>query len=62
MKKLFVAMVFALAVTPAAAIDAGKAFDDPELQARYEKIIDERTTIIVPADSNLLDLLIAEDP
>ena len=25
----------------AAAIDTGKAFDDPELQARYEKIIDE---------------------
>lgn len=23
------------------AIDAGKAFDDPELQARYDKIIDE---------------------
>ena len=41
MKKLIVAMALALAVTPAAAIDAGKAFDDPELQARYEKIIDE---------------------
>lgn len=25
----------------ALAIDTGKAFDDPELQARYEKIIDE---------------------
>jgi cytochrome c-type biogenesis protein CcmH len=41
MKKLLIALAFALAVTPAAAIDAGKAFDDPELQARYEKIIDE---------------------
>ena len=41
MKKLFITLAFALAVTPAAAIDAGKAFDDPELQARYEKIIDE---------------------
>ena len=25
----------------------------------YEKIIDERTTVIVPADSDLLDLLIS---
>ena len=41
MKKLLIALAFALAVTPAAAIDPGKAFDDPELQARYEKIIDE---------------------
>jgi cytochrome c-type biogenesis protein CcmH len=41
MKKLLIVLAFALAVTPAAAIDAGKAFDDPELQARYEKIIDE---------------------
>jgi cytochrome c-type biogenesis protein CcmH len=41
MKKLFIALAFALATTPAAAIDPGKAFDDPELQARYEKIIDE---------------------
>jgi cytochrome c-type biogenesis protein CcmH len=35
---LFLAMLF---VAPAAAIDTGKAFDDPELQARYEKIISE---------------------
>jgi cytochrome c-type biogenesis protein CcmH len=28
-------------VSSALAIDTGKAFDDPELQARYEKIIDE---------------------
>ena len=28
----------------------------------YEKIIDDKTTVIVPADSNLLDLLISEDP
>lgn len=28
----------------------------------YERIIDERTTVIVPADSDLLDLLISEDP
>ncbi len=41
MKKLFVILALALATTSAAAIDAGKAFDDPELQARYEKIIDE---------------------
>ena len=30
-----------LAWSAAVAIDTGKAFDDPELQARYEKIIDE---------------------
>ena len=28
-------------VSSSFAIDAGKAFDDPELQARYDKIIDE---------------------
>ena len=35
--------VFSLIVValPAAAIDTGQAFDDPELQARYETIIDE---------------------
>ena len=30
-----------LAWSIGAAIDTGEAFDDPELQARYEKIIDE---------------------
>lgn len=35
---LFVAV---LAVSPVAAIDTGKAFDDPELQARYDKLISE---------------------
>ena len=28
-------------VTPAAAIDTSEAFDDPKLQARYEKLISE---------------------
>jgi cytochrome c-type biogenesis protein CcmH len=28
-------------MSPAAAIDTGKAFEDPELQARYEKLISE---------------------
>ena len=41
MKKLSILLAFALFTLPAAAIDTGKAFDDPELQARYEKIIDE---------------------
>jgi cytochrome c-type biogenesis protein CcmH len=31
--------VLVLVATPAFAIDQGKAFDDPELQARYEDII-----------------------
>lgn len=30
-----------LAISPLWAIDTDKAFDDPELQARYEKIIEE---------------------
>lgn len=35
-------IIIALAIPAlAAAIDTGKAFDDPELQARYEKIVDE---------------------
>ncbi len=34
-------LLLAFAALPAAAIDTGKAFDDPELQARYERIIDE---------------------
>src|SRR3990170_4596248 len=37
-----VAIAFLVLVAPCAlAIDAGKAFDDPELQARYEEIISE---------------------
>lgn len=32
---------FLLFALPAAAIDTGKAFDDPELQARYEKLVEE---------------------
>jgi cytochrome c-type biogenesis protein CcmH len=28
-------------MSPAAAIDTGKAFEDPELQARYDKLISE---------------------
>lgn len=41
MKRGWLIFVAALAVSPAAAIDTGKAFDDPELQARYEKLISE---------------------
>ena len=41
MKKILLALTLALVTSPAVAIDTGKAFDDPELQARYEKIIDE---------------------
>lgn len=36
-----VAVLFLSLAVPAFAIDTGKAFDDPELQARYEKIIEE---------------------
>ena len=41
MKRWLILIVAALSVSPVAAIDTGKAFDDPELQARYEKLISE---------------------
>ena len=52
----------------AAAIYSDAYATDPEFYEflrkleTYEKIIDDKTTVIVPADSNLLDLLISEDP
>jgi membrane protease subunit HflC len=52
----------------AAAIYSQAYATDPEFYEflrkleTYEKIIDEKTTVIVPADSNLLDLLISEEP
>lgn len=41
MRRLLTLLVVMLAVSPVAAIDTGKAFDDPVLQARYEKLISE---------------------
>ena len=41
MKRLVLLMVLSACVSAAFAIDAGKAFDDPEMQARYEAIIAE---------------------
>lgn len=41
MKRLFILLAAMLAVVPAAAIDTGIAFDDPVLQARYDKLISE---------------------
>ena len=41
MKRWLIILVAALGVSPVAAIDTGKAFDDPKLQARYEKLISE---------------------
>ena len=41
MKKLLVLVTAILLPLSAIAIDTGKAFEDPELQARYEKIISE---------------------
>jgi cytochrome c-type biogenesis protein CcmH len=41
MRKLIGILVLVLFAAHAMAIDTGEAFDDPELQARYEKIIDE---------------------
>ncbi|MBT8108132.1 MAG: cytochrome c-type biogenesis protein CcmH [Gammaproteobacteria bacterium] len=41
MKRLFVLAVSTLLVSTAFAIDQGKVFDDPEMQARYEKLISE---------------------
>ena len=41
MKRFLVLAAAMLAMSPAVAIDKGKAFDDPELQARYDKLISE---------------------
>lgn len=41
MKRLIVLVVTTLLVSTAFAIDKGKKFDDPELQARYERLISE---------------------
>lgn len=41
MNRFLILIVAMLAVAPVAAIDTGKAFDDPELQARYDKMISE---------------------
>ena len=41
MKRIFVFMIAAFMIAPAAAIDTDKRFDDPELQARYEHLISE---------------------
>jgi len=41
MKRLAVFLLSMLVLTPALAIDSEKAFDDPELQARYDKLISE---------------------
>jgi len=41
MKRIAVFFLSLLILSPALAIDAEKAFDDPELQARYEKLISE---------------------
>lgn len=41
MRYLLFTLAFLLVSGAAWAIDTGKAFDDPELQARYEKIIEE---------------------
>ena len=41
MKRRLVLAVSTLLVTTAFAIDQGKVFDDPEMQARYEKLISE---------------------
>ena len=41
MNRVGIAFSLLLAFGLANAIDAGKAFDDPEMQARYEKIVSE---------------------
>ena len=41
MKKILGICALLMFVSNSFAIDAGKAFDDPEMQARYDKIIDE---------------------
>jgi cytochrome c-type biogenesis protein CcmH len=41
MRKMLLVLALLASAPLAFAIDVDKAFDDPELQARYEKIIDE---------------------
>ena len=41
MNRIGTAVILFLAFGLANAIDAGKAFDDPEMQARYEEIVSE---------------------
>ncbi len=41
MKRFIAVVTLAFAASMAQAIDTGKAFEDPELQARYEKLIEE---------------------
>lgn len=41
MKTLSSVLIILLIASSSYAIDTGEAFEDPELQARYEKIIDE---------------------
>ena len=41
MKRLFAVIATVLLVSSAFTIDEGKRFDDPEMQARYEKLISE---------------------
>jgi len=41
MTRVWIALMVLLAAACALAIDAGRAFEDPELQARYEKISSE---------------------
>ncbi len=41
MKRVWIAVTLFLAFGLANAIDAGKSFDDPKMQARYEKIVSE---------------------
>ncbi len=40
-RNVFLAVLACVYALPALAIDTGKAFDDPELQARYEDIIEQ---------------------
>jgi len=40
-RRLLTLLLAITVMSPAAAIDTGKAFEDPELQARYDKLISE---------------------
>jgi cytochrome c-type biogenesis protein CcmH len=41
MRRLFLALLLACLAVTAYAIDEGQAFEDPDMQARYERIISE---------------------
>ena len=58
MKRLVTLLLTAVLAAPALAIDSGPAFDDPELQQRYDRLVNELRCLVCQnnsiADSNAM--------